>query len=115
MFLFFFFLPPVLFVSHISLLLNMSILGTAVSEAHADGKSPKCLHMHSSCVPSDGVDGSLSAGALPPGGPVCGLPACAAGRSCPLLGPQSFAGAPDTRRGGCLVSGLQHPCGQVWR
>lgn len=66
-----------------------------------------------SSVPPDGVDGSLPAGAVSPGGPVCGVAARAAGRSSPLLGPPSSAGAPDTRRGGCLVSGLQRSCWQV--
>lgn len=66
-----------------------------------------------SCVPPGGVDGSLSPGAVSPGGPVCSVSARAAGWSSPLLVAASSAGAPDTRRGGCLVSGLQHPCRQV--
>lgn len=59
------------------------------------------------------MDGSLPARAVSPGRPVCGVSACAAGRSSSLLVPPSPAGAPNNRGGGCLVSGLQHPCWQV--
>lgn len=62
---------------------------------------------------SGGMDGSLPAWAVSPGGSVCGVSACAAGRSNPLLVPPSPAGALNTRGGGCLVPGLQHPCRQV--
>lgn len=60
-------------------------------------------------VPLGGVDGSLSAGAVTLGGPVCGVSAYAPGRSNPLLVPSGPPGAFDTGGRGCLVSGLQHP------
>lgn len=60
-----------------------------------------------------GVDGSLSAGVVAPGGPVCGVSARSARWSRTLFGPPSCAGAYNTRGRGCLVFSLQHSCWQV--
>ncbi|XP_065328033.1 cyclin N-terminal domain-containing protein 2 [Pelmatolapia mariae] len=60
-----------------------------------------------------GVDGSLSAGAVAPGGPVCGVSARSARWSRTLFGPPSCAGAYNNRGRGCLVFSLQHSCWQV--
>lgn len=91
-------------IAHCSTKVDFSILMTQ--------KKRSCSPEVSLVLP-DGLDGSLSSGAVADGRPMCGVSACAPGRSSPVPGPPSSAGASNTWRRSCLVSGLQPSYRQV--